>query len=58
MIPSLDKLGRMLSLETEQGYENRAVIGGLDRVLSWWPRQAGKECLCLNRNRSSTGSSI
>jgi len=44
MIPSLDKLSRMLSLETEQGYENKAVIGGLDRVLSWWPRQASKEC--------------
>ena len=44
MIPSLEKLGRMISLESEQGYENKAVIGGLDRVLSWWPRQAIREC--------------
>jgi ATP-dependent DNA helicase RecG len=40
---ALDRLDKMLSLEIEQGYENKAVIGGLDRVLAWWPQQAGKE---------------
>lgn len=43
MMSALDRLDKMLSLEIEQGYENKAVIGGLDRVLAWWPQQAGKE---------------
>ncbi|MBN1933333.1 MAG: ATP-dependent DNA helicase RecG [Anaerolineae bacterium] len=30
----------MLALEIEQGYQNKAVIGGLKGVLSWWPKQA------------------
>ena len=30
----------MISLEIEQGYENKAVIGGLKGVLHWWPKQA------------------
>jgi ATP-dependent DNA helicase RecG len=43
MMSALDRLDKMLSLEIEQGYENKAVIGGLGRVLAWWPQQAGKE---------------
>jgi ATP-dependent DNA helicase RecG len=40
----LDKLNKMISLEIEQGYENKAVIGGLQGVLSWWPQEARKVC--------------
>ncbi len=34
----------MLHLEIEEGYRNKAVIGGLDRVLSWWPAQIQQTC--------------
>ncbi len=44
MIPSLDKLERMIALEVEGTYANKAVIGGLDGVLAWWPDQARQEC--------------
>ena len=44
MVSALDKLNKMVSLEIEQGYENKAVIGGLDRVLTGWPQQVRREC--------------
>jgi ATP-dependent DNA helicase RecG len=44
MIPAIDKLRKMIALEIEQGYENKAVIGGLDRVLGWWPQEARRDC--------------
>ena len=44
MIPSAEKLDKMIALEIEAGYENKAVIGGLDGVLVWWPQQARLEC--------------
>jgi ATP-dependent DNA helicase RecG len=44
MILAVDKLSKMIALEIEQGYENKSVIGGLDRVLGWWPQQAHKDC--------------
>lgn len=36
----LEKLQKIISLEIEQGYENKAVIGGLEGILAWWPEQA------------------
>jgi len=36
MKTSLDKLQKFLKLEAERGYDNRAVVGGLDRILSLW----------------------
>jgi len=44
MIPSVDKLSKMIALEAEGGYTDRAVIGGLEGVLGWWPGQARREC--------------
>jgi ATP-dependent DNA helicase RecG len=44
MIPVLAKLDKMISLEIEQGYANKAVIGGLEGILSWWPEQARQAC--------------
>jgi ATP-dependent DNA helicase RecG len=44
MTSALDKLSKMIALEIEQGYQNKAVIGGLDRVLAWWPLQTRSEC--------------
>jgi ATP-dependent DNA helicase RecG len=44
MTSSIDKLGKMIALEIEEGYTNKAVIGGLDGVLAWWTQQARREC--------------
>ncbi len=40
---SYEKLVRILELEREQGYRNRAVIGGLERFLGYWDREARRE---------------
>ena len=44
MILSVDKLSKMIALEAEGEYADRAVIGGLEGVLGWWPGQARQEC--------------
>jgi len=44
MNSSIEKLGKMIALEIEEGYGNKAVIGGLDGILAWWPQQARREC--------------
>jgi ATP-dependent DNA helicase RecG len=44
MASSVEKLGKMIALEIEEGYNNKAVIGGLGGVLGWWPDQARREC--------------
>ena len=36
MKPSLQKLQKFFKLEAERGYDNRAVLGGLDRILDSW----------------------
>jgi ATP-dependent DNA helicase RecG len=43
MSSSYDKLRRILTLEKEQGFRNKAVIGGLDRFLTYWEREARQE---------------
>jgi ATP-dependent DNA helicase RecG len=40
MKPSLQKIQKILKLEADQGYSNRAVIGGLDRLLGTWEPEA------------------
>ncbi len=44
MAASLETLRKMIELEVEDHYENKAVIGGLDGVLTWWPQQARQQC--------------
>lgn len=44
MTASLETLRKMIDLEVEGHYENKAVIGGLDGVLNWWPEQARQQC--------------
>ena len=44
MTASLETLRKMIELEVEDDYENKAVIGGLDGVLAWWPQQARQQC--------------
>jgi ATP-dependent DNA helicase RecG len=43
MKPSLDKLSKFFRLEAERGYDNRAVVGGLDRMLDRWEAEARSE---------------
>ena len=40
MKPSLVKLSKFLKLEVERGYDNRAVLGGLERILESWEIEA------------------
>lgn len=43
MNSALDKLNKILELEQEQGYRDRAVIGGLARFADAWREQARRE---------------
>lgn len=43
MKPSLLKLQNVIKLETERGYDNRAVLGGLERLLDYWEAEARAE---------------
>lgn len=36
----LEKLRKFLILESERGYDNRAVVGGLDKILPTWKTEA------------------
>ena len=43
MKPSLLKLQKFFKLEAERGYDNHAVLGGLDRMLERWEAEARSE---------------
>lgn len=43
MASAYDKLRRILSLERDQNYRDRAVIGGLARFLTYWEKEARRE---------------
>ncbi|MGH2620491.1 MAG: hypothetical protein ACRDHG_07965, partial [Anaerolineales bacterium] len=36
MNPAIDKLSKVLQLEAARGYDNRAVFGGLERLMESW----------------------
>ena len=40
MKPSIEKLYKFLKLEAQNGYNNRAVIGGLQKILTSWENEA------------------
>ena len=40
MKPSLQKLQKFLKLEADRGYDNHAVLGGLERMLGPWESEA------------------
>ncbi len=40
MNPALEKLAKFLRLERERGFDNRAVVGGLERMLEPWRAEA------------------
>lgn len=43
MNSSIEKLQKFFSLEAERGYDNRAVVGGLERMLEPWKAEAAAE---------------
>ncbi len=43
MASAFEKLAKILALEKEQGYRNRAVIGGLDKFATPWRQEALQE---------------
>ena len=43
MKPSLQKLQKFFKLEAERGYDNRAVMGGLSRMLEPWEAEARQD---------------
>ena len=45
MKPSLLKLQKFFKLEAERGYDNRAVMGGLSRMLEPWEAEARQDGL-------------
>ena len=45
MKPSLEKLHKFFKLEAERGFDNRAVVGGLERMLSHWEAEAKAEAI-------------
>src|SRR4051812_10859992 len=40
MLSSVEKLQKFIKLEIERGYDNRAVVGGLDKILPSWESEA------------------
>ena len=40
MKPSIEKLQKFFKLEADRGYDNKAVMGGLSRMLETWIAEA------------------
>jgi len=40
MVSSVEKILKFFKLEVERGYDNRAVVGGLDKILPAWENEA------------------
>ncbi len=40
MLSPIEKLRKFIKLEQERGYDNRAVVGGLDKIFPWWEKEA------------------
>jgi ATP-dependent DNA helicase RecG len=45
MLSSIDKLQKFFKLERERGYDNRAVVGGLDKIIPAWENEARRTTL-------------
>jgi ATP-dependent DNA helicase RecG len=43
MKPSIQKLQKFFKLESERGYDNHAVLGGLERMLDLWVPEARQD---------------
>ncbi|WP_322793641.1 ATP-dependent DNA helicase RecG [Bellilinea sp.] len=45
MSSALEKIRKFLKLEIERGYDNRAVVGGLDKIIPAWEQEAHQDGL-------------
>lgn len=45
MYSAIEKLQKFFKLESERGYDNRAVVGGLDKILPSWKKEAKSQNL-------------
>lgn len=43
MKPSIEKLQKFFSLEADRGYDNKAVMGGLEKMLDSWEAEARQD---------------
>lgn len=43
MLPALEKLQKFFKLEKDRGFDNRAIVGGLDKILPAWEPVARQE---------------
>jgi len=43
MLPVIERLLKFLRLEADRGYDNRSVLGGLDRMLEPWQAEARQQ---------------
>ncbi|MFN7036744.1 MAG: hypothetical protein ACK4SN_10290 [Bellilinea sp.] len=43
MSSALEKIKKFLKLEIERGFDNRAVVGGLDKIIPAWEQEANRE---------------
>lgn len=51
MLPTFDKLSRMLIQEKRLGYKNKAVMGGLEKLVPNWSEEARQEASTENERR-------
>ncbi|MCB0163924.1 MAG: ATP-dependent DNA helicase RecG [Anaerolineae bacterium] len=51
MLPTFDKLSRMLTQEKRLGYKNKAVMGGLEKLAPNWSEEALQEASTDNERR-------
>lgn len=45
MKPSINKIHKIFKLEASRGYDNRAVVGGLNRILDTWEAEARSDAI-------------
>ena len=45
MKPSILRIQKIFKLEAERGHDNRAVMGGLDRMLELWESEAHADAI-------------
>jgi ATP-dependent DNA helicase RecG len=43
MLPSIIKLQKFFRLEAERGFDNKAVLGGLDKIIPIWEQEAQEQ---------------
>ena len=43
MLSSTEKIKKFIGLEIERGYDNRSVVGGMEKFLPIWRREAPTE---------------